>query len=355
MPETPQEVSQSSLEDSSPVREHARSLMLLGLTAFVLFACWLLVRPFIGSLTLALALAVVGRRIHLRLLPWLRSPTFSSLVSVLLLFALVLVPLWLMLQQVAVEAAGVARVVRYELSTGHWRTVLENVPGIGPALQYARDSMDIDPTRVTGPLTNFASRLLLSSAWALTQIIFGIFILFFFVRDTELLVTNARALIPLSPTDTRMLFDRVHLTVYVSIVGQLIVSAAQGFLGGVGFWMLGLPSPVFWGCVMAALSVMRVLGPAVVWVPGAISLALAGSWTKAVLLVLWGAFAVGLIDNVLFPFVVGQELRVHPLVIFIAVAGGIVAFGAPGIILGPIIVSVADAFIDVWRARFVKT
>jgi predicted PurR-regulated permease PerM len=347
----PDEASQSDTQ--SRFRDQARNLLLLSLTALVLYACWKMVVPFSGSLTLALMLATIGRKLHVRLLPVLRSPTVSAVISVVVLFASIIVPVWLLFQQVGVEFANVTKVVLYEVTSGHWRTVLADMPGLGPIFRYAQENMDLGAElgKTASSATAIASRLLLGSAWAITQIVFGTFILFFFVRDAEMLIRGARALIPLPESDTSRLLDRVHITIYASIVGQIIVSASQGFLGGLMFWVLGLPSPVLWGCVMATFAVLRVMGPAVVWVPAACALAIQGDWTKAIVLALWGAFAVGLIDNFLYPILVGQEIRVHPLVIFLSVAGGLFAFGVPGILLGPVIVTVADGFIDIWKAR----
>jgi len=102
---------------------------------------------------------------------------------------------------------------------------------------------------------------------------------------------------------------------------------------------------------MGVLAVIPVLGTFVIWMPTAIVLALQGDWTKAAILVTWGALAIGLIDNLLYPFIVGKRMRFHTLVVFIAIVGGIALFGASGIVLGPVVLAVADALLDIWRRR----
>ena len=117
------------------------------------------------------------------------------------------------------------------------------------------------------------------------------------------------------------------------------------------FWVLALPAPLLWGLVMGLLSLVPVLGAFVVWIPAAILLALDGSWGKAVILALWGALVVGGIDNVLRPMFVGNRLQLHTVPAFISMIGGLVLFGAPGFILGPLAVTVTILLVKIWRTR----
>jgi predicted PurR-regulated permease PerM len=106
--------------------------------------------------------------------------------------------------------------------------------------------------------------------------------------------------------------DTIHATVF----GTLTVAAVQGVLGGLIFWWLGLPAPILWGAVMALLAIVPVLGAFVVWLPVAIFLAASGQWGQAVILALWGTVVVGLIDNLLYPMLVGKRLRLHTVPVF---------------------------------------
>jgi predicted PurR-regulated permease PerM len=117
------------------------------------------------------------------------------------------------------------------------------------------------------------------------------------------------------------------------------------------FWLLGLPGALLWGAVMALLAIVPVLGAFVVWVPAALFLALEGSWGKALVLTGWGAGVVSLIDNLLYPILVGKRLRLHTLPVFIAIVGGILLFGSAGLILGPATLAVTVALVEVWRRR----
>jgi predicted PurR-regulated permease PerM len=102
---------------------------------------------------------------------------------------------------------------------------------------------------------------------------------------------------------------------------------------------------------MALLALVPWLGPFVAWVPTALLLALEGSWGKALILSAWGGIVVALIDNLLYPMFVGEKLRLHTLPVFIAIVGGLASFDASGLILGPLILAVTVALVDIWRYR----
>jgi predicted PurR-regulated permease PerM len=86
-----------------------------------------------------------------------------------------------------------------------------------------------------------------------------------------------------------------------------------------------------------------------VWIPAAIFLALEGSWEKALVLAAWGAIAVGLIDNLLYPTLVSRKLRLHTLPVFVAILGGVLTFGATGLVLGPLLLALAAELLALWQ------
>ena len=154
---------------------------------------------------------------------------------------------------------------------------------------------------------------------------------------------------PLPKAEMDQLFRRVADTVYATIYGTVAVAVVQGTLGGLIFWWLELPVPLLWGVVMGLLAIVPVLGAFSVWVPTAIFLALDGSWGKALMLTAWGGVVVGGIDNLLYPMLVGDRLRLHTVPAFISIVGGRVLFGPSGLILGPLAVTVTLFLFGIWR------
>jgi predicted PurR-regulated permease PerM len=140
-------------------------------------------------------------------------------------------------------------------------------------------------------------------------------------------------------------------TIHATIYGTLAVSAVQGLLGGLMFWWLGLPAPLLWGVVMAFMALVPVLGAFVVWIPAAFFLVLEGSWGKALILTLWGLVVVGTIDNLLRPMLVGRRLKLHTVLAFISVVGGLIQFGPAGLIIGPAVLAITTALLEVWTGR----
>ena len=144
--------------------------------------------------------------------------------------------------------------------------------------------------------------------------------------------------------------ERATEVVGASVYGVLAIAVIQGTLGGLAFWALGVPSAIVWGVVMTFLSMIPMLGAFLVWVPAAIYLALTGHYVKAIFLVVWGTLVIGMIDNFLRPKLVGGRTRLHELLIFFAVLGGLQVFGVLGIVLGPVVLALAMSLIEVFRA-----
>lgn len=157
---------------------------------------------------------------------------------------------------------------------------------------------------------------------------------------------------PLSAEETDKVFGRVDDSVQATIFGTVVVALVQGTLGGLMFWWLGLPAPLLWGSVMALLAIVPIFGAFIVWIPAAVFLALEGSWDKALILTAWGGIVIALVDNLLYPILVKDRLRLHTVPVFIALVGGIAVFGAAGIVLGPVTLAVAVALVEIWRRRF---
>ena len=147
------------------------------------------------------------------------------------------------------------------------------------------------------------------------------------------------------------MFKGVSDTVHATLYGTFAMAVVQGTLGGLMFWWLGLPAPLLWGIVMGLLSVVPVLGAFVVWIPAAIFLVLEGSGGKALLLTLWGVIVVGGIDNLLYPMLVGKRLKMHTVLAFISIVGGLIVFGPSGLILGPVIFTVTRLLLEIWSRQ----
>jgi predicted PurR-regulated permease PerM len=170
-----------------------------------------------------------------------------------------------------------------------------------------------------------------------------LFVLFFVLRDGPAMAQQVVSLLPIEG-QRRTLLQR-HLTDMTRAVflGLGLTAVAQGVLLGVGFWIAGLPSPLVFGVLGVILALVPMVGPALLWIPGAIWLAARGESGYAIFLTLWGSIVVGLVDNLLRPLLISGRAEVPTLAVFVGVIGGLAAFGFIGLFLGPIVLGLLIA------------
>lgn len=334
-------------------RERALVIVLAFATALAFYICYRLARPFLPALAWALALAVVAHPLH----EWIARRTgranLAAGLAVIIVAVVLIAPTVFVARRLAREALTGAQTIRAKVEEEGWHSRIETDARLAPLVAWIEGQLDLtgEIQRLTSNITARVSSFIAGSIWALAELLITLFALFFFFRDRRVILNALRSLVPLSDAETDEVFTRVADTVYATIYGTLVVAVVQGILGGLMFWWLGLPAPLLWGTVMALLAVVPILGTFIVWIPAAIYLALTGSWGKALILAVWGGLVVSLIDNLLYPVLVGKRLRLHTLPIFIAIVGGLFLFGGAGLILGPVTLALTVALVDVWRRR----
>jgi predicted PurR-regulated permease PerM len=321
-------------------------MVLVVLTALSIGACCLLVWPFLPALAWALALAVVARPLHAWIGARVRNANLAAAASLALIVLILVGPALLVIHALVTEAAHGVELLQTEAAT-HPDSPLHSV------LDWIDERVDIEREvrRVVEPLTADLASLLTGSIWAVAQFLIMLLTLFYFLRDQPKLLRAVRSLVPLSRAEAEKVLARIGDTIHATIYGTLLVAMVQGALGGLMFWWLGLPAPLLWAVVMALLAVIPWLGSFVVWAPATAVLFLQGSWEKGVILIVWGLIVVGLSDNLLYPMLVGNRLRLHTLLVFFAIVGGLLLFGAAGVVLGPVVLALTVALLDVWERR----
>src|SRR5262249_7511223 len=184
--------------------------------------------------------------------------------------------------------------------------------------------------------------------------IVAFFTLFFLFREGPATKENAADVLPLSRTQVERLFTGISNSIVANVYGVLAVGAAQGILATLGFWALGVPSPVLWGLVTALFSLVPIIGSAAVWAPAAIILAVSGHWVKALILIVWGAAVVAQVDNVVRPYVISQRANLSTLMVFFSLLGGVQAFGFMGLFIGPVALSFTIVVLQMLREAIVE-
>lgn len=333
-----------------------RWLGLLAATILALWLCWKMLQPFLGVVLWAVVLVIVFFPVHKRIEARLGSPGWSAVLSCLIVILVILIPLTFITFAVLREISHLAQGVQANADS----LLDPDSPYIGGALRWVGQYVDVtqfDPQKfisdrlkgVSGTLAGWTLGFVGGAAGFVVDIFFVIFTMYYLFRDGDRLRAAAYDLMPLSDRRAHQIFERTGEVIAASVYGVLVIAVVQGVLGGLAFWALGLPSPLLWGVVMIFLSMIPMAGSFVVWVPAAIYLALVGNWGRAVMLTVWGALVIGSVDNFLRPKLVGERTRLHELLVFFSVLGGLQVFGVLGLVLGPVIVAITIALLDVLR------
>ena len=158
------------------------------------------------------------------------------------------------------------------------------------------------------------------------------YLLFFLLRDGAAVAREIRAAIPLDPPVKARLLERFTTVIRATVKGNVLVAAAQGALGGLAFWVLGVHAPMLWAVVMAFLSLLPAVGAALIWGPVALYLLATGQLWQGFGLIAFGVFVIGLIDNVLRPILVGKDTQMPDYVVLISTVGGLALIGINGFV-----------------------
>jgi predicted PurR-regulated permease PerM len=328
-----------------------RTLVLMVMTVGGLYLCYRMALPFVPALAWALALALLLVPVQRWLESKLHSPGLAAGILVLLAGLVVVFPAMLIGDRMIAEASSGAKTIAATVESGEWRANLQAYPMLATAADWVERQFDLPDTinAITSRLTGTVASLARQSVLQIIGMVLTLYMLFFFLRDRRSILAFIESLSPLSRADTTRMFGDVDDTVHATVYGTLIVALVQGTLGGLMFWWLGLPAPLLWGVVMGLLAVVPVLGTFIVWIPAAILLLLDGSGGKALILTLWGWIVVSSIDNVLYPILVGRRLKMHTLLAFVSLVGGLVVFGSSGLILGPVTFAITRLLLEIWK------
>lgn len=341
------------------LRQPANTWFLLGLSAIALYLSYLIAKPFLSPIFAAVVLAVVFYPIHVRITALIRRPNLAATISTLLVMLVVAIPTLFL-------GAVITRELRDVYQSPSDRSSVQG--GFSPYVMHVLEaplrflSAYIDVSRLDLRSTflswlDGASRYLVTLGTTAVSNIFSLalgvvvafFTLFFLFRDANRIRQAVAESLPLTAQQRGRLTARISETIVASAYGGVAVGLVQGSLTGVAFWIFGLHSPVLWGSVTAIASLVPVVGTAIVWVPGALVLFVSGHWVKALILAIWGALIVSQIDALVRPYVVSGRAKMHNLLIFFALLGGVEAFGIMGVFIGPVIASITVALLLMLR------
>ena len=326
-------------------------ILLLSISA-VFFA---MIRYFLMVIVLAALFSALSMPVFNRFERWFKGrKSLSATMTIFTLLLILFLPLAALLGVVARQAIRISRIAvpwvqQQIVGPAAFDQQLRSL-SFYPELELYRS----DIFQKAGEFASSTGAILFNTISSFTYsavsdlFLFFLFLytMFFFLRDGKQLLAKSLSYLPLSQTDENRLLGKFLSVTRATIKGSMVVGAVQGSLAALALHFAGIESAIFWGTIMSVLSVLPVLGSALVWVPAVIYLAATGQYPQAIGVLLFCIIVVGQIDNIIRPILVGRDTQMHELLIFFGTLGGITLFGLFGVILGPI---VAALFMTIWE------
>lgn len=332
---------------------------------FLFYQFYLMFSIFLIPLTWAALLAIVFYPVHARLTHLLRGRnSLASFIFTTIVIGTVIVPTVLLSLLLASESVAVYQWSRDFLAADKLPELMDRIESWAPTravrvFMPILQSWNVDIAGVAVAAANGVSSFLVSQATDfaknlatfIVNFFLTTFALFFFFRDGARMVAAIRDLVPMEPEHKDLILTRLYDTVAAVVQGTMVTSTAQGLLTGFGFFVLGVPFAVFLGCAAAFASLLP-LGTPLIWGPVAIYLAISGSMTRAIILLIWGIVVVGMVDNLLRPLLIGGRAEIPTLFLFFGMLGGLQAYGFLGIFLAPAVIAILVAFLKIYREQY---
>jgi predicted PurR-regulated permease PerM len=341
-------------------REHIFLIFILFLAFLSIYLLYQILSPFLSSIVWAILLAMVLYPVYKKLRSLLRKKEIlSALIMTLLVLVVIVLPFTLLMVSLASDVVNFYHQVEEMIKTGQLQAYFERVkelPILKSILARLGQHIDLDPlplllknlNQISTFIFNQTTILIKGLSTFVAGFFFTLLSLYYLFKDGSTLFEGLKETAPLPSKEKELLIQRFRDMIYATIYGGILIAVIQGILGGLSFWVLGLPSPIFWGTAMALLSFIPIGGTALIWAPTAVILLIGGALLKGILLLGIGAFVISMVDNLLKPFFISTRTKIHPLLLFFAVLGGIQAFGLIGVIAGPLIATFFLTLVEIY-------
>jgi predicted PurR-regulated permease PerM len=323
-----------------------------GILVVLAYLVFLVFEPFLAPLAWAVVLVVVSYPVYARLArKW--NPTLAATASTVGVILILIVPALLVTGAFIHQGVEAVQEVQQQIQSGHfswvndlWLRVQARFPDANPGNlttvihRYADAGAAYLGSRLGAVLRNTAVFL-----FHLAVMILAMFYLF---RDGDSIVARLREVLPFEKSHRDKMIDETRELIFASVTSSLVAAVAHGVLGGLAFGLTGIRAPIFWGVMMGFFSLIPVVGSALIWVPAAVSLMVDGHIGMGIALMIFCSVIVGLVDNIIRPWMISGRAEMGGLVVFISILGGISVFGMLGVVLGPIVVAAGASMLDLY-------
>jgi len=333
---------------------------------------FLVIRPFISALLASVFLAYLFYPVYGWVKKKIKSENAAAIIVSIIVILLLLLPLFFVLNTLTREAYVSYLTSKQKLLT--MGDFFKNCPDEKPLcgfINYIGDFLDEPKVKfhmqntiekVTSYIIDTASNLVFSIPRFVLNFFVMVFTLFYLFKDGPKVIGDLKRVLPLRDVYKRHLFDKFGKVTFAIVYGHMVVALIQGLLGGIGFFIFGVSSPVIWGIVMAFAALIPFIGTGIVWLPAAlfklfsgISAGNSNEIIGGVLFILYGVILISSIDNVLRPKIISNKAKVHPVLILVGVLGGLYLIGTVGAVVGPLVLALFVTFVRAYeRERYPK-
>lgn len=333
------------------------------IAAAIFYLFYQIIIPFFVPIAWASVLVIIFYPLQTRIQRYVKRRNLRALLMCVLIIVLIIGPITYLFVAVVYQAAGAVARVNELYNSGELKEWLDFDL---PVWQSARDMLsqyyDISQikfdeiakdaiNKVSGVLLNQTTWLIANGTKAVFYFSLMIFAMFYFFRDGERLVAKIRRLLPLTPAQIEAAFKELRDVIQATMYGGVVIALLQGVLGGLLFVIMGIPSPVFWGAVMAFLALIPLVGAFIVYVPAGIILILTGATAKGIIVLLVGTFVISQTDNIFRPLLISGKTSLHPLLLFFTILGGIAMFGLLGLVVGPMVAAGFTILLNIFEMK----
>ena len=321
-----------------------------------------LLRPFFFPIFWAAVIAGIFGPLYRSIDARLNRPNLSTAILFLIIALIILLP------------AGVVGTLVFNESVQIYETLSPNAKNMDRSIQRLINSildnsiarlfnlnkamLIAKTTEVAQGITNYIfvnlTQLTQNTLGLLVKFAIMLYTLFYFVRDGDRFLRMAMKVIPLGMGREKFLFDRFIMTARSTLKVTLIIGGIQGALGGIVFFITGMEGALIWGLLMILMAIVPVIGCSIIWAPAGILMLLTGHLWEGVLILAVGFLVISTVDNFLRPILIGKDVEMHPLLIFLSTLGGIILFGMSGFVIGPVITSLLIALWEMYEAFYRK-
>lgn len=323
-----------------------------GFMGIVGYIVWTMLSPFMSALALAAIIVTICYPMYERIvqyMPW-KNETLGALVTTILVLVLLIFPLTILTSALVNEAVSVYSLVNSSASdfggdiTAFEETINSYVPGFElNVTEYIRQA--------TGWLASNVGAIFAGTASTLFSFFIAIIGAFYLFRDGRAFTKRLVAISPLPDSEDELILRRLAQAVRSVATGTVFVALIQGTLTAIGLYLFGFERAVLWGVIAAFGALIPSVGTSIVLIPAVLYLVFTAQYAFAIGLSAWGVTAVGLIDNLLGPYLMSRGNSIHPYLVLLAVLGGVALFGPIGFIVGPVAVSLFMVLLELYATH----